>query len=200
MITPPRTHSHTKSDCNPKPPQYASHHSFQECLTLFISDWTRYISKGEHVKSIADFLVNVLLAKDHRLAFSFWLRFASCSNVVVRYISKIMHFRFVRRYGLQIDPRTDIGPGFYMVHGIAIVINYYSHIGANAHISQFLTIGSNKGTPAIIGDNVYIGPGVSIVEDVKIGNNVKIGAGTTVIHDVPDNATTVGFGNRIIMQ
>lgn len=73
-------------------------------------------------------------------------------------------------------------------------------IGKNCNISQFLTIGSNKGTPATIGDNVYIGPGVCIVEDVKIGNNVKIGAGTVVVHDVPDNATTVGNPNRIILK
>lgn len=44
-------------------------------------------------------------------------------------------------------------------------------------MSQFLTIGNNKGTPTTICDNVYIGSGVCIVEDVKIGNNVKIGQG-----------------------
>lgn len=109
-----------------------------------------------------------------------------------------MYSRISSRHCIQIPVLTQIGPGLYIGHGIGIVINPKTKIGCNCNISQFLTIGSSKGTPATIGDNVYIGPGVCIVEDVKIGNNVKIGAGTVVIHDVPDGVTTVGNPNRII--
>ena len=44
--------------------------------------------------------------------------------------------------------------------GRGISINGGSIIGNNCNISQFLTIGTNKNTPAIIGDNVYIGPNI----------------------------------------
>lgn len=118
----------------------------------------------------------------------------------MKIIAKIMFRRISNKYGIQIPVETQIGSGLYIGHGIGIVINGKTKIGKNCNISQFLTIGSNKGTPATIGDNVYIGPGVCIVEDVKIGNNVKIGAGTVVVHDVPDNATTVGNPNRIILK
>lgn len=70
-------------------------------------------------------------------------------------------------------------------------------IGNNCNVSQFLSIGTNKRTPATIGDNVYIGPNVCIVEDVKIGNNVTIGAGAVVTKDIPDNATAAGVPAKV---
>ena len=61
-----------------------------------------------------------------------------------------------------------------------------------------MSIGSNHGTPAIIGDNVYIGPHDSIVENVKIGNNVTIGAGAVVTKDIPANMTAAGVPAKVI--
>lgn len=71
-------------------------------------------------------------------------------------------------------------------------------IGNNYNISQFLSIGSNHGTPAVIGDNVYIGSHVSIVENVKIGDNATIGAGAVVTKDIPANMTVAGVPAKII--
>jgi serine O-acetyltransferase len=83
---------------------------------------------------------------------------------------------------------------------VGIVINSGTVIGQNCNISHFLSIGTNHQTPATIGDNVYIGPHVSIVEDVHIGNNVKIGAGCVVTKDIPAHATAVGVPNRNILK
>lgn len=106
----------------------------------------------------------------------------------------------MRMFGLHIPYSTKIGAGLYIGHGIGIVVNPTAILGKNCNISQFVTIGSNKGKAATIGDNVYIGPSVCIVEDVRIGSNVKIGAGSVVINNVPDNSTTVGNPNRIITK
>ncbi len=79
-----------------------------------------------------------------------------------------------------------------------MVVNPGTIIGNNVNLSQFVNIGTNHNTPAIIGDNVYIAPHVSIVEDVKIGNNVSIGAGAVVTKDIPENATAAGVPAKIL--
>ncbi len=79
-----------------------------------------------------------------------------------------------------------------------IIVNPRTIIGDNCSISHFVTIGSNHGTPATIGNCVYIGPNVSIVESVRIGDNVTIGAGSVVTKDIPDNATAAGNYAKVI--
>ena len=65
-------------------------------------------------------------------------------------------------------------------------------IGNNVNLSQFTSIGTNTKHGAIIGNNVYIGPSVCIVEGVNIGSNTTIGAGTIVVKDLQPNSTYVG--------
>lgn len=50
----------------------------------------------------------------------------------------------------------------------------------------------------IIGDNCYVGTGVTILGPSKIGNNVTIAAGAVVIKDVPDNAVVGGVPAKIL--
>lgn len=102
-----------------------------------------------------------------------------------------------RKY-IQIPRKTKIGYGLYIAHGGPVVINGTAIIGDNCNLSQFTTIGSNEGKAAKIGNNVYIGPNVCIVEDVNIGDNVTIGAGSVVTKDIPDNATAVGNYAKVI--
>ena len=124
--------------------------------------------------------------------YMFWFRLCRAPNPVVRAVARVMHWRLSRRYGIQIPARTRIGYGFYIGHYMSIVVNHTTVIGNNCNISQFTTIGSNSDRAAHIGDNVYIGPGVSIVEDVRIGDNAAIGAGSVVTRDVPADSTAVG--------
>lgn len=103
-----------------------------------------------------------------------------------------------RKFGFVISPNTKIGPGLYIGHIGSIVINPTAIIGANCNISQGVTIGSNDGRAATIGDNVYIGPNVCIVADIIIGDNVTIGAGSVVTRNVPPNVTIAGSPAKVI--
>lgn len=98
----------------------------------------------------------------------------------------------------QIPKSTKIGYGLYIGHEGPVIVNETAIIGNNCNLSQFTTIGSNNGAAAHIGDNVYIGPSVCIVENVQIGDNVTIGAGSVVTKDVPDNATAAGNYAKVL--
>ena len=99
---------------------------------------------------------------------------------------------------IQIPRRTKIGYGLYIAHEGPIVVNPEAVIGNNVNLSQFTTIGSNYKKGAIIGDNVYIGPNVCIVEDVVIGANASIGAGSVVTKNIPVNATAAGNYAKVL--
>lgn len=43
----------------------------------------------------------------------------------------------------------------------------------------------------MIGDNVYITAGATVIGGVQFGNYVLIGAGSVVVNDIPDNSVRV---------
>lgn len=54
--------------------------------------------------------------------------------------------------------------------------------------------------PITIGDNVWIGAGVTVLPGVTIGNNAVIGAGSVVNRDIPDGVVAAGNPCRVIRR
>ncbi len=176
--------------------------TYKDAWNLIKSDYQRYKdlipppNKKAHTKNRYLCAINIYI-HERGFVYTFWLRLASVKSYLRPFFWLVYH-HLSSKYGIQISTRTHIGRGLYIGHGIGIVINQSAYIDDNVSLSQFLTIGSNKGKAAIIGNGVYIGPSVCLVENVEIGDNAIIGAGSVVTHNVPDNAVAVGVPAKII--
>ncbi len=98
--------------------------------------------------------------------------------------------------GIEIHPAARIGRGFFIDHGMGVVIGETAEIGADVTLYQGVTLGgtgfaTGKRHPTLE-DNVTVGSGAKMLGPIVIGHGAKIGANTVVIHDVPANSTVVG--------
>jgi len=53
-------------------------------------------------------------------------------------------------------------------------------------------------SPIVIGKNVWIGAGASVLPGVTVGDNAIIAAGAVVSRNVPENAVVAGVPARVI--
>jgi serine O-acetyltransferase len=98
--------------------------------------------------------------------------------------------------GIEIHPAATIGEGFFIDHGMGVVIGETSEIGTDVTLYQGVTLGgtgfaTGKRHPTVQ-DNVTIGSGAKLLGPITVGHGSKIGANSVVIHDVPANSTVVG--------
>jgi serine O-acetyltransferase len=106
--------------------------------------------------------------------------------------------------GIEIHPGAAIGQGFFIDHGMGVVIGETAIIGDYVLIYQGVTLGgtgkeSGKRHPTL-GNNVVVGAGAKVLGNIEIGSNVRIGAGSVVLRNVPSNCTVVGVPGRIIYR
>jgi serine O-acetyltransferase len=104
--------------------------------------------------------------------------------------------------GIEIHPGALIGKGFFIDHGMGVVIGETTEIGDNVTLYQGVTLGGTgkekgKRHPTLE-NNVMVGAGARILGSIRIGRDSKIGAGSVVLKDVPENSTVVGIPGRIV--
>jgi serine O-acetyltransferase len=98
--------------------------------------------------------------------------------------------------GIEIHPAAKIGDGFFIDHGMGVVIGETAEIGNDVTLYQGVTLGgtgfaTGKRHPTVE-DNVTIGSGAKLLGPITVGHGSKIGANSVVIHDVPPKSTVVG--------
>lgn len=133
----------------------------------------------------------------HRIAHKLWtwnLKF------IARLISQINRFMT----GIEIHPGAKIGKGFFIDHGMGVVIGETAEIGDNVLIYHGVTLGGvsleKKKRHPTIGNNVVIATGAKVLGAITIGDNSKIGANAVVLKDVPPDCTVVGIPGRCVVQ
>lgn len=119
---------------------------------------------------------------------------------LARYVSQ----RGARKTGIEIHPGATIGTGFFIDHGIGVIIGETAQIGNNVTLYQGVTLGGTgkeqgKRHPTV-GDNVMISAGAKVLGSFRIGENSKIGAGSVVLEEVPPNSTVVGVPGRVVKR
>jgi serine O-acetyltransferase len=132
----------------------------------------------------------------HRISHWFWTKefwfFGRFTSHLGRFLT-----------GIEIHPGATIGKGFFIDHGMGVVIGETAEIGENVTLYHGVTLGGVswekvKRHPTLQ-DNVVIGSGAKILGPFTVGKDSKVGSNSVVVKEVPPNSTVVGIPGRVVM-
>ncbi len=111
-------------------------------------------------------------------------------------------FRWIT--GIEIHPGATIGPGFFIDHGMGVVVGETAEVGEDVTLYHGVTLGGTslakgKRHPTI-GDRVTVGSGAKILGAITIGDDSRIGANAVVVKSVPENSVVVGVPGQNIAR
>jgi serine O-acetyltransferase len=171
-------------------------------VNKFAADVARYKAKGNHGK---DLWLNPVVWTIATYRLRNWVNVASPPWPIRIPVTVLCFFanKFFEVFmAMGISPGASIGEGLYMGHVGGVIISQYATIGKNCDISQRVTIGvsamGREGAP-VIGDDVYVGTGATLVGRIRVGSGARIAANTLVIDDVPEGATVMGVPGRVFI-
>jgi serine O-acetyltransferase len=106
--------------------------------------------------------------------------------------------------GIEIHPGAKLGPGFFIDHGMGVVIGETAEVGADVTIYHGVTLGGTslahgKRHPTL-GDRVVVGAGAKLLGAIEIGDDCRIGANSVVVKSVPANSVVVGVPGRPVAR
>lgn len=134
---------------------------------------------------------------NHRIAHWLW---NNKLKLLARWIAQLSRF-FT---GIEIHPGAVIDKGFFIDHGMGVVIGETSIIGKNVTMYHGVTLGGvslqkGKRHPTIE-DEVVIGAGAQVLGAITIGSCSRIGANAVVVKDVPPDSVVVGVPGRVVRK
>ena len=123
----------------------------------------------------------------------------NCGHKLRYKMNLLLYHRRAFKVGIKIPPNT-CGKGLRIVHIGQILINAGAVIGENAalHVNTSIVAGAH-GRNAVIGDNLLMFVGATVIKGSTIADNVTIGAGAVVNRDVEEsNVSVAGVPAKIL--
>jgi serine O-acetyltransferase len=138
---------------------------------------------------------------------------AALSHRICHFLHKKLKLFFISRLisqftkfitGIEIHPGAEIEEGFFIDHGMGVVIGETTEISKNVTLYQGVTLGGTgkergKRHPTLE-ENVVIGAGAKVLGNIIIGRNTNVGAGSVVVKSVPPGSTVVGVPGVVVRQ
>lgn len=127
---------------------------------------------------------------------------------VSRYFIRYMFRRKSIKLGFSIPPNVFC-EGLSIVHYGNIVVNSNVRVGKNCRIHVGVNIGGGGGLVSqdiakkmspVLGDNIYIGPGVKMFGPITISSNIVIGANSVVNKDFLEPGVTIAGIPAIVIS
>ena len=109
-------------------------------------------------------------------------------NIIIGNNVSINEFSIISGFG-----GIKIGNDVSIAHGCSILSSSHPYNNNQIKIRE----GELLKKEVIIGNNVWVGAGVTILYGKNIGNGVVIGAGSVVTKDIPDNSVCVGIPAKV---
>ncbi|WP_417453683.1 serine O-acetyltransferase [Kiloniella sp.] len=155
-------------------------------------------SRMEVVLCYPGFQAVTLHRLSNKLWRSNWCLLARCLSHIGRVVT-----------GIEIHPGATIGKGFFIDHGMGVVIGETSIIGDNVTLYHGVTLGgvapsvdsdSQRGTKRhpTLECGVIVGSGAQVLGPITVSKCARIGANAVVTKDVPNCATVVGIPGKVV--
>lgn len=106
--------------------------------------------------------------------------------------------------GIEIHPGATISDGFFIDHGMGVVIGETAEIGPKVTLYHGVTLGGtslSKGKRhPTLEEGVVVGAGAKILGAITVGANSRIGANAVVVKPVPPNSVVVGVPGQVVVR
>lgn len=131
--------------------------------------------------------------------------FLSVKIPVIKQVFQLIHWLLSKPViwlsGVDINARQKIGKGF-VIHNFSNIVIDAAAIGEGLTINQGVTIGPdwrNNGKP-LLGNNVFVGSGATILGNITVGDDVVIAANAVVTKNITDKSVVAGNPGMVIKK